>query len=379
MLSVRFISVIADIACRDWNNVCTGDFPFIRHEFLSALEHSRAACSENGWTPHHLLVYDNAQLVAVMPGYLKEHSYGEFVFDFQWAEAYQRHRQHYYPKYITAIPFSPVSGARLCICPGYDHRQVVATVLLAIKQFVADRQISSWHLLFPDSSQAALFLELGLPLRKAVHFHWFNDNYLSFDQFLEKFNSRKRKNLRKERQHIIDQGITLLRFEGRDISDDLWETFYHFYQLTYLKRSGHGGYLDNHFFRLLGKQLPDALLMVVAYKDNKIIAAALNLKDSTTLYGRYWGCYEEYNFLHFEVCYYQGIEYCIEKQLQRFDPGAQGEHKIQRGFRPVYTYSCHWIADPDFRNAITEFLSREEKHVAIYKQQAEALLPFKTA
>ena len=377
MVTTRFISSIDYIACNEWNDVCGTEFPFIRHEFLSALEQSAVVSTENGWMPSHLLLYENDKLIAVMPGYLKDHSYGEFVFDFQWAEAYQRNGMKYYPKYICAIPFSPVTGPRLCVRTGYDTKSITATVLHAIQFFIADRKISSWHLLFPEQSQAELFYSHGSLLRKAVHFQWFNDNYLSFDDFLETFNSRKRKNLRKERHNVITQGIRLERIEGKDINDALWEKFFHFYQLTYLKRSGHGGYLDKKFFQLLGKTLPDNLLMVIARKDGEIIAGALNLKTSTTLYGRYWGCYEEYDFLHFETCYYQGIEYCIEKKLQIFDPGVQGEHKIQRGFRPVYTYSNHWIADVRFRDAITQFLSSEEKHIATYKQQAEKLLPFR--
>lgn len=361
----------------EWNSVCNTEYPFIHHEFLSALEQTGAVSAESGWRPNHLLIYDNGQLVALMPGYLKDHSYGEFVFDFQWAEAYQRHGLHYYPKYISAIPFSPVSGPRLCIREGHDANDIADFALQAIKQFVADNSLSSWHLLFPDPSQSKLLSAHGAPTRRAVHFHWLNENYSSFDDFLAVFNSRKRKNLRKERHHVIDQGITLKRIEGRDIDDALWEKFYHFYQLTYLKHSGHGGYLDKTFFYLLGKNMASSLLMMIAQKDNEIIAAALNLKDSTTLYGRYWGCYAEYNFLHFETCYYQGIEYCIEHNLQRFDPGAQGEHKIQRGFKPIYTYSNHWIADTRFRDAITDFLAREEKNIARYKQQAEELLPFK--
>ena len=377
MLEAKFVSSIADIANTEWNRVCEMEFPFIHHEFLSALEQSGAASPVNGWTPHHLVIYDGSQLIAVMPGYLKDHSYGEFVFDFQWAEAYQRSGLHYYPKYISAIPFSPVSGPRLCIKPGYAAAEVATTALQAIKNFVSDRKLSSWHLLFPEQAQSDLFAAPDLLARRAVHFQWFNQNYRSFDNFLDDLNSRKRKNLRKERQKVAEQGILLQRIEGRDITEELWERFYYFYQMTYLKRSGHSGYLDKTFFRLLGGNLPDNLLMVVARKNSEIIAGALNLKDSSTLYGRYWGCDQEYDFLHFETCYYQGIEYCIEKKLQRFDPGAQGEHKIQRGFRPVYTYSSHWIADTRFRAAITQFLQHEEKSTENYKADAERYLPFR--
>ena len=377
MFNVRLLPSINEILGAEWNVVCGTDYPFIRHEFLSALEQSGAVSIETGWTPNHLVIYDKNILIAAMPGYLKVHSYGEFVFDFQWAEAYQRNGLDYYPKYISAIPFSPVTGPRLCVRTGYDATAISNTIAEYIKRFVVEKKLSSWHLLFPEHSVAAQFATLGFPIRKAVHFQWFNKNYQGFDNFIDSFSSRKRKNLRKERHKVIDQGITLHRIEGRDISEEQWERFYHFYQMTYLKRSGHGGYLDKSFFQLLGENIPGHLLMVVAKKDGEIIAGALNLKDSTTLYGRYWGCYQEYDFLHFETCYYQGIEYCIEKKLQRFDPGVQGEHKIQRGFEPVYTYSNHWIADEKFREAIAQFLLREEKHIAIYKSQAKQLLPLK--
>jgi len=377
MYKTKFLSSIQAIANTEWNTVCGTDYPFIRHEFLSALEQSSAVNAATGWTPNHLVVYDKNVLIAVMPGYLKAHSYGEFVFDFQWAEAYQRYGLPYYPKYISAIPFSPVTGPRLCVRAGYDAAAISKIIAEHIKQYVEENKLSSWHLLFPEHSVAEQFSAQGFPIRKAVHFQWLNKNYRQFNDFINRFSSRKRKNLRKERKKVIDQGITLRRIEGRDISDEQWDRFYHFYQMTYLKRSGHGGYLDKIFFQLLGKNIPEHLLMVLAYKDTEIIAGALNLKDSTTLYGRYWGCYQEYDFLHFETCYYQGIEYCIEKKLQRFDPGVQGEHKIQRGFEPAYTYSNHWIADEKFREAIAQFLLREEKHIALYKKQAEQLLPFK--
>jgi len=381
---VKFISSISKIAKTDWQTLCGTDFPFTRYEFLASLENSGAAVSSTGWRAHHTLVYDDNRLIAVMPGYLKDHSYGEFVFDFQWAEAYQRSGLPYYPKLISAIPFSPVTGPRLCVRDGCDVKNIAAVVLETIKQITQEKNLSSWHVLFPEKLEADIFTELGLLTRMAVHFQWFNKNsfdannsYASFNDFLETFSSRKRKNLRKEREKVAEQGITLQRVEGKNITTEMWERFYHFYQLTYAKRSGHGGYLSKDFFSALGNTMPENLMMVVAYKDNNIIAAALNLKDKTTLYGRYWGCYEEYDFLHFETCYYQGIEYCIDNNLQRFDPGVQGEHKIQRGFTPVYTYSNHWIADARFRDAIADFLMREQKHIALYKEQAESLLPFK--
>lgn len=377
MLDVKFITSISSIGKAEWQSVCGTEYPFTRYEFLAALEYSGATTALTGWKINHALVYDGDELVAVMPCYLKFHSYGEFVFDFQWAEAYQRNSLPYYPKLITAIPFSPVTGPRLCIKKNQDSPTVIKQIVSSCMLLVKQHKLSSWHVLFPELAQSMQLESLGLRMRKSVHFHWFNQHYSCFDDFINSFNSRKRKNIRKERQKIIDQGITLKRIEGADISADHWKRFYHFYQLIYAKRSGHGGYLPEHFFSNIGRDMPESMLMVLAYKDGQIIAGALNLKGSNALYGRYWGCYEEYDFLHFETCYYQGIEYCIEKKINLFDPGVQGEHKIQRGFLPVYTYSNHWIEDSRFRDAISNFLLIEEKQMALYKQQTEKLLPFK--
>ena len=377
MFDWRCIDSLDGISAAEWNALCDTDYPFIRHEFLQALELSGATNKDTGWQPQHLLAFDGERLVAWMPGYLKQHSYGEFVFDFQWAEAWQRQGHDYYPKWISAIPFSPVTGPRLCVHRDYNADVLTTALLQWIRERVSADQLSSWHLLFPEAELSHHLARQGVAQRKAVHFQWYNEGYGRFDDFLAAFNSRQRKNLRKERERVQARGIHLQRIEGRHITEELWDIFYHFYQITYLKRSGHRGYLNRDFFTLLGRTLPDQLLMVLARKDGQAVAGALNLKDSTTLYGRYWGCYEEFDGLHFETCYYQGIEYCIEQGLKRFDPGAQGEHKIQRGFRPVYTYSNHWIADDGFRRAIEQFLSREETHIAQYKADAERYLPFR--
>ena len=376
-MKVKFLKSINEVSAEDWNTITGVDYPFMRYEFLHALEMSGATCNETGWVVHHALVYQNQQWVAVMPLYLKYHSYGEYVFDFQWAEAYERHGYDYYPKLISAIPFTPATGPRLCVRSGFQKKVILESLIKAIKEYSYTEKISSWHYLFPNEINSGELESFSVPQRTGVQFHWFNNNYETFDDFLLDFNSRKRKNLKKERKKVVEQNLKIERLEGCQITDEIWQRFYHFYQLTYAKRSGHGGYLGIEFFIELGKQMPEQLMMVLAKKNDRIIAAALNLKDSTTLYGRYWGCYEEYDFLHFEACYYQGIEYCIEQGLERFDPGAQGEHKIQRGFRPVYTYSNHFIKDERFRNAINSFLKDEKPYIKEYYQDAESYLPFK--
>jgi len=378
--SFKFITSISQINATDWNTVTGSDYPFTRYEFLHALELSGAVgCLNNqnsGWQPQHLLVYQNAKLVAVMPAYLKSHSYGEYVFDHAWADAYQRYGQAYYPKLVTAIPFSPVSGPRICIAEGQDQQAINTAIGDHIKQHCAQEKLSSWHLLFPTEDFSNQ-LSTDFMQRTAVHFQWLNEDFTSFEDFLATFSSRKRKNLKKERQQVVEQGITLEVFTGRDIPTEIWERFYHFYQMTYAKRSGHGGYLSKTFFQTLAETMPESIVLVLAKHENEYIAGALNFRDHDTLYGRYWGCIQEFKHLHFETCYYQGIEFCIREGLKRFDPGVQGEHKIQRGFRPVYTYSNHWIAEPGFRAPIKNFLVEEKVSLQSYHASACEYLPFK--
>jgi len=380
-LTLKFITSLSQVNATEWNSVTGKDYPFTRYEFLRALELSGAVGSDenqdSGWQPQHLLVHAGSQLVAVMPAYLKLHSYGEYVFDHAWANAYHQYGQAYYPKLVTAIPFTPVSGPRICIADGYDQQHIIKKISEYTIDYCAQKHFSSWHLLFPkeDISKqlAPTFMQ-----RTAVHFQWFNEGFTSFDDFLATFSSRKRKNLKKERQQVKDQNICLEVFSGHDIPEAIWERFYHFYQMTYAKRSGHGGYLSKAFFQTLAQTMPESIVLVLAKHNNDYIAGALNFRDSDTLYGRYWGCVQEFKHLHFETCYYQGIDYCIRAGLKRFDPGVQGEHKIQRGFRPVYTYSNHWIVEPAFRDAIADFLHKECSSVECYLTSACEYLPFKT-
>ena len=376
-LEARFLSSIKQIAPAQWNELSGTDYPFIRHEFLLALEQSGSTDGESGWQPCHLTLYRGGKLVALMPLYLKSHSYGEYVFDWNWADAWRQRGLFYYPKLVTAIPFTPATGPRICTAQGEHRADLLTAIFRAVRQFAAQRQLSSWHLLFPEQADAQELARLGSSLRLASQFHWFNRNYTDFDDFLNRFNSRKRKSLRRERRRVSEQGIELQRREGDDISTDDWQDFYRFYQITYVKRSGHGGYLTREFFQQIGELLPEHCVMIMAYLDGKAVAGSLCFRSSTTLYGRYWGCDRELDCLHFEACYYQGIDYCIENGLQRFDPGAQGEHKIQRGFEPISTWSNHWIADPQFARAIADFTRREVPHIEHYIAQASSYLPFK--
>lgn len=376
-MHVEFIDRIDRVGAEQWNAVTGTDYPFTRYEFLHALENSEAVCDDTGWQPHHLVVYEEQQLVAVMPLYLKHHSYGEYIFDWSWASAYERHGLNYYPKLLSAIPYTPSTGPRLCIKTEQQSAAIYQKVSEALKEHCQFIGASSVHILYPQQSANKVFTEHGLSPRHSVQYHWFNKGFSSFDDFLETFSSRKRKNLRKERKRVAEQGLVLERLEGKDISPELWQTFYTFYQLTYAKRSGHGGYLNQAFFEQVATSMPENLMLVMAKYNGRYIAGALNFCDSKTLYGRYWGCIKEFDFLHFEACYYQGIEYCIEHGLSRFDPGAQGEHKIQRGFTPIPTWSNHWIKNEEFRFAIDDFLKKEALSIESYIQDASELLPFK--
>lgn len=372
MLEVKICHKISEIDADTWNKLLPTDNPFVRYEFLDALESSGSVTAKTGWQPVHLLLQEGTEIIAALPLYLKNHSYGEYVFDWAWADAYHRYDLEYYPKLLSAVPFSPVAGPRLLT--QRDQTTLWPTLLEFIPSLSKQLKANSWHLLFPqhkpEESSPAVFQRLG------CQYQWFNDNYEDFEDFLASFTSRKRKSVRKERQKVIDQGIRHQHYQGADISDTLLTEFYHFYQMTYMKR-GRQAYLTYVFFKQLITSMPENILLVVAYKDEQAVAAALSLQDSTTLYGRYWGCHEEFDSLHFETCYYQGLEYCIAQQLQRFDSGAQGEHKIQRGFKPVPTYSLHWLQEKGFNQAIAQFIDEETAAVEAQIEDLQSYLPFK--
>ncbi|MGB1139773.1 MAG: GNAT family N-acetyltransferase [Halioglobus sp.] len=377
--TAEFLLGLGNITAERWNALAGTDYPFLRHEFLHGLEQTGCVSAETGWQPFHLALHRDDQLAAVMPLYLKSHSYGEYVFDWSWADAWRQNGLAYYPKLLSAIPFTPATGPRLCTAESEDERLCLDAALQAVRALASDKDLSSWHYLFPTEDISEHLLSLGLPRREATQFHWFNDGFKDFDDFLATFNSRKRKSLKRERRIVAEQGLRLDTMTGAQISDEAWEKFYHFYQLTYAKRSGHGGYLTRDFFLDTAAGMGDQVVMVLAYHGADAVAGALYFRSSDTLYGRYWGCEREYDCLHFEACYYRGIEYCIEQGLSRFDPGAQGEHKIQRGFRPVTTWSNHWIADPRLAEAVADFTRREASHNTAYSEAAADYLPFRQA
>lgn len=383
-MNVVVLNSINEVSAEAWDQVCDSDYPFTRHAFLKALEDSQSVCAATGWQAQHLLVRnDEGTAIAAMPLYLKSHSYGEYVFDWSWAAAYERHGLNYYPKLVSAIPFTPATGPRLGYNKTWQQQHPDLSTQLyplcrdTLLRLADQYAVSSIHILFPDQQENAAWTELDFLARAGVQYHWYNDDYTDFDAFLADFSSRKRKNVRKERQRVVDQGITFEVLSGEEIEARHWDQFFHFYQLTYAKRSGHAGYLKREFFTAIGRHCAEQVVMTLACHKDRYVAGALCFRDSNTLYGRYWGCLQEFDMLHFETCYYQGIEYCIKQGLQHFDPGAQGEHKIQRGFRPVPTCSAHWIRDPRFRQAIDQFVHEEARELQHYRQSAAASLPFK--
>ena len=376
-LTISFVSSIAAIPSAQWNRLAGDDSPFLRHEFLLALETSGCTTARSGWQPRHGVIKNrDGVIVALLPLYEKDNSFGEYVFDWSWADAYRTHGLAYYPKLVTAVPFTPSTGARLLTAGDQQNGLLIKAVVDGVQGLAAGMSASSWHVLFPGEAESQALKDAGLMQRRGCQFHWFNRGYRDFDGFLGALNSRKRKNVRKERAVVDQQGIGFDVIEGPDVTPEQWERFYHFYQNTYRVR-GRQGYLNLEFFLAIGQSMPDNLTLILAHAGRQPIAGALFFKSKTRLFGRYWGSLDDYRFLHFETCFYRAIDYAIQQGMAVFDAGAQGEHKIQRGFEPVPTWSNHWIAHPAFGDAIAEFLEREALYIQRYMDEAATLLPFR--
>lgn len=371
----EFFNSLSHFSASQWRTLNASDTPFLSHTFLFLLEKTGCVGDDTGWQPHHMAVFDSDTLVAVVPGYIKYDSYGEYVFDHGWANAYHQHGLAYYPKWVNAVPFTPVTGPRFLLHPSYDAAQLTRFIAQQIKYHLTS-SVSSAHILFPPSDAAARLEVEDFSRRYSVQFQWYNYNYASFDDFLQALTSRKRKGIKKARNQLALQGVTIERKTGQNISRDDIAFFIRCYQATYLKRSGHTGYLNETFFYQLAEALSDQMLLVVASNAEGPCASSLLLFDGQALYGRYWGALQEINELHFECCYYQGIEFSIENELQYFNPGTQGEHKLIRGFEPVYCTSAHYLFEPAFHQAVKDFLHRETPAVAGYFKQAADVLPY---
>ncbi|ROU02180.1 N-acetyltransferase [Marinobacter sp. R17] len=367
---------IDDIQAEDWDRLSGTGNPFLRHAFFAALEHSGCTTADTGWAPAHLMFFQGDRLAGIIPAFRKSHSMGEYVFDWGWADAYARYGLDYYPKLLMAVPFTPSQGRRLLFDAELRESLTPDALHKLLDQAAAGLGCHSWHLLFPNASDQAL---LGAPdrlHRQGCQFHWFNRDYADFDDFLGQLTSRKRKSIRKERRQVSEQGIEFAQFPGSDLPDHVLDAFFVFYQATYLKR-GQRPYLNRDFFRMLREQQPGQMHVIMALKDGEMIAGALFLIGEDTLYGRYWGCLEEYQHLHFETCYYQGIELAIDRGLRCFDAGAQGEHKLVRGFEPQLTHSWHWVAHPGFADAIADFCAEEAEDIERYRDAALEALPYR--
>lgn len=375
-LNVDILEAINAIGPAEWNSCVGADEPFAKHEFLSALEESGCTAANAGWMPQHFILRDDqGKLLGCSPAYLKGHSYGEYVFDWSWADAYERAGGRYYPKLQCAIPFTPVSGHRLLLAPDAP-KDSQAHLLEAMIARAKELHLSSLHITFSTVQEWEVAQENGFLGRIGHQYHWDNNDYTCFDDFLDSLSSRKRKSIRKERQAVKDSGITLKCLSGDEITENHWDAFYAFYLDTSGRKWGHP-YLNRDFFSLLGQRMSQDIALVLAYQEDAIVAGALNLKGDQTIYGRYWGCLEDFRFLHFEACYYQAIDYAIKHRLARVEAGAQGQHKIQRGYLPQKTYSSHWIADRGFQRAVEDFLQHDQKVNDLEMKELSSLSPYK--
>jgi predicted N-acyltransferase len=367
--SVRIVDSLAGVDRAEWNALA-GEQPFLRHEFLSALIETGCAAARSGWLPQIVLLRRSGELVGAMPLFAKSHSYGEYVFDWAWADAHERHGVDYYPKLVCAVPFTPVRGIRILARDAADRRRLVQAALELA------RDLSSLHVLFAREEDASLLAELGFLIRRTVQFHWKNDGYADFEDFLARLSHARRKNIRQERRRVREAGVVCRWLEGGDIGPREWEFFNRCYRHTYAAHRS-TPYLNLDFFLRFGTGLPEHVTLVLGEREGKPVGASLLVRDRETLYGRYWGAVEHIPLLHFECCYYQAIDYAIAHKLQTFEGGAQGEHKIFRGLMPVQALSAHWLAHPRFARAVETFLERETLGIGQYVNELAEHTPFK--
>ena len=375
-MRTAIINRLDDLPREQWNRVTGTGHPFLRHEFLSALEKHGCVGETFGWYPQHVALFDETgSLAGAVPLYLKDNSYGEFVFDWSWAQAYERSGKRYYPKLVSAVPYTPVTGPRLLVRDDVDRALATELLTNQARALTAQTRCSSLHFLFTDVGDTDTLLQHGLLRRTSCHFHWHDRNYRSFEDFLSRLSSRKRKKIRRERRFVKEAGIRMEIIHGHEASEAQWAIMHDFYCSTFEKKSGIPT-LSLDFFLDISARMGEQIVLVFAWLGQRAVAGAINLRSDTALYGRHWGCAEHYHSLHFEACYYQGIEYCIANRLSLFEPGAQGEHKISRGFLPTLTWSAHWIADPGFRKAIERFLIHEHELILDYREDMGGYSPY---
>ena len=374
-VTVKVVQDLDEIPAEHWDACAGTDNPFVSYRFLKALEDSGAVCSDTGWQPQHVVIEDELGLAGAAPCYLKSHSYGEYVFDWGWADAYNRAGGQYYPKLQVSVPFSPVTGPRLLVRAGEDAPRIRHLLASGLVELAKQTGVSSLHITFPTETEWNELGELGFLQRQGQQFHWTNRGYATFDDFLETLNSRKRKMIRKERE-AANAEVDISVLTGDALTAEHMSAFYRFYLNTVDRKWAHA-YLNERFFQLLRERMADSVVLVMAMHDGDYVGGALNLRGSDTLYGRNWGCAERFRMLYFECCFYRGIEYAIDNGLARVEAGAQGPHKISRGYLPSPTYSAHWIRDRGFREAVEDFLRRERVGVEHEMEELGELSPFK--
>jgi predicted N-acyltransferase len=371
MSAVEVLDTLDAVPAGEWNRLA-GDDPFLSYEFLSALHATGCAAAATGWVPRYLVARPGGALLGAMPLYLKTHSYGEYVFDWSWADAYERHGLAYYPKLLAAVPFTPATGSRVLAHDARVREQLVDAAL----DLARTLRVSSLHCLFPMREEAEQMRERGMLLRTGIQFHWSNRGFATFEDFLGALSHAKRKKIRQERRKVKEAGVSFRWLEGAEIAASEWSFFNRCYRQTY-REHGSTPYLNLDFFRRIGASIPHRIVLILAHRGGGPIAASLHLKSGTRLYGRYWGALEFHPALHFETCYYQAIDYCIARGLAVFEGGSRGEHKLARGLAPVETCSAHWLARPEFASAVQEFLSRESRSVDRYVDELNERSPFK--
>ncbi|MAD74363.1 MAG: GNAT family N-acetyltransferase [Rheinheimera sp.] len=361
MIEITLCDDLSTVSAVSWNRLFDTDMPFCQHAFLVALEQGGSVGEGSGWLPQHLLLYRDGSLVAAMPMYLKLHSYGEYLFDWAIAEAYQHHNLAYYPKLLCAIPFTPAEGPRFGVAATEQPAQIFGLLFKAISQRQQQLACSNFQCLYPDFPLQQIMRGSGMLERFDVQFQWHNHNYDAFSDFLAALPSRKRKQISKERAQVSAQGIIVKYHAGSELTPDFWHKFSQFYQATYQKRSGHNGYLTPETMLLWGRDMAESIVVFAAYLNDRLVAASLCFKSTDCLYGRYWGCLAEFDKLHFECCYYAGIDYCIANKIVKFDAGAQGEHKLKRGFVPVIRRGFYQFSPSPLTEAIADYCQREQQ------------------
>lgn len=372
----EFHSSIQELKPGEWNALGAADNPFTRYEFLAALERNHCVGRRTGWEPLYVTLREGGTLAAAAATFVKTHSFGEFVFDFAWAKAYERVGRRYYPKLLLAAPFSPATGPRLLVRPDLDGAALADRLLGELELHARAQAVSSVHALFLDEGARAACLKRGWLLRRDCQFHWNNRGYHSFEDYLASFTAAKRKKARRERRRVEEAGVRFETRSGSELDEALLDRVYELHRDTFL-RHGHEPYLTRAFFSEIARTQPDSLMVKLARHGRTVVAAAIFFVSEEALFGRYWGAAADYHSLHFETCYHQGIEFCIERKLKRFEPGTQGEHKVSRGFEPTLTWSAHFIADPQFRAAIADYLSQEGAAVEAYAHEVQAHVPFR--